>query len=258
MKRFQTTFGALRRPALAMIAVPLALGLPACGKSDEAPAAATSGEPIAKIAAPAGKAWADVVAKTPEGGYRMGNPEAPIKIIEFASLTCSHCAEFAEKSSAELRDTFVASGRVSYEMRNFVRDGIDVSAAQLTRCGAPESYFALTEQVFANQGAIIQKVQAAGEPAFAAAMAQPDDKRGIAIAQLAGLTDFFAARGIAKDQANACLADSKAAAALAKGAQDDAERYDIQGTPTFVINGDKVDLNTWEGLKARLEQMGAR
>ena len=53
--------------------------------------------------APAGKSWAETVVITPEGGYRMGNPDAPIKIVEFASLTCSHCAEFAEAASASLR-----------------------------------------------------------------------------------------------------------------------------------------------------------
>ena len=159
------TRSALRHLALAMVAAPLALGLAACGKSGDG-AGATGGDAIAKIAPPAGKAWSDVVSKTPDGGYLMGNPAAPIKIVEFGSLTCSHCAEFAEKSFADLRDNFVASGRVSFEMRNFVRDGIDVVAAQLTRCGTPESYFALTEQAFANQAAMIEQVQKAGEASY--------------------------------------------------------------------------------------------
>jgi protein-disulfide isomerase len=251
------TRSAFRSLAFALVAAPLALGLAACGKSGDG-GSGTSGDAITKVAPPAGKVWSDVVSKTPDGGYVMGNPEAPIKLVEFGSLTCSHCAEFAEKSFAELRDNFVASGRVSFEMRNFVRDGIDVAASQLTRCGAPESYFALTEQAFANQAAMIQRVQAAGEPAFRAAMAQPDDKRGLAIAELAGLTEFFAARGIARDQAAACLGDAAAAQALARDTQTAAEKYKIEGTPTFVINGEKTDVNAWPELKARLETMGAR
>jgi protein-disulfide isomerase len=248
---------AFRHLTLAMVVAPLALGLAACGKSGDGGSAAT-GDAIAKIAPPAGKAWSDVVSKTAEGGYVMGNPAAPIKLIEFGSLTCSHCAEFAEKSFIELRDNFVASGRVSFEMRNFVRDGIDVAASQLTRCGTPESYFALTEQTFANQPAMFQQVQTAGEPAFKAAMAQPDDKRGLAIAQLAGLTEFYAARGIAREQAAACLADSASAAALAKATQTAAEKYKIEGTPTFLINGEKSDINAWPEMKAQLEKLGAR
>lgn len=236
---------------------PLALGLGACGKGKEGDGG-LSGEPIAVVAAPAGKAWSDVVVKTPEGGYRMGNPDAPIKLVEYGSLTCPHCAELSEKGSGEIRDVFVSSGRVSFEFRNFVRDAMDVTAAMLTRCGAPESYFALTEQAFANQAAMIQKVQAAGNQAFEAAIALPDDKRGVAMGQLTGLTEFFAARGIAKDQANACLANGAEAAALAKRTTDQAEQYKIEGTPTFLVNGQPIGSLSWEELRTKLQTLGAR
>lgn len=246
----------LRRLTFTLIAAPLVLGLAACG-SDKAEDAATTGAPIAKIAAPEGKAWSDVVVTTPEGGYRMGNPDAPIKLIEFGSLTCSHCAEFSAKGSAQLRDNFVASGRVSFEFRNFIRDAIDVTAAQLTRCGAPESFFALTEQTFAYQPELFAKAQAAGDQ-LQAATEQPENARGIAIAQTVGLIDFFAARGIAKDQAAACLANSASATELAKRTADQAKEFDITGTPTFLINAQKADIGTWEEVKARLESLGAR
>ena len=248
---------AVRRLALALVAAPAVLALAACG-GDKTDGAAAAGAPIAKTAPPAGKAWSDVVSKTPEGGYVMGNPNAPIKLVEFASLTCSHCAEFAAESFTELRDNFVASGRVSYEMRNFVRDGIDMAAAQLTRCGAPESYFALTEQAFAYQEELFKKAQAAGDPAFQKALTQPADKRGMAVAELLGLPEYFAARGISRDQATTCLADTKSAEALAAQTQADAEKLKITGTPTFIINGEKQDANTWKVIKARLEGLGAR
>lgn len=248
---------ALRRFTLALAAAPLVLGLAACDKK-EASGSALSGEPIAVVAAPAGKAWTDVVSKTPEGGYRMGNPDAAIKLIEYGSLTCPHCADFTEKSGAELREKFVASGRVSFEFRNFVRDPIDLVASQLTQCGTPESFFPLTDQAFANQAAMFQKVQAAGDTAYSAAIAQPEDKRGIALAQITGLSEFFAARGISRDQGNACLANAAGAQALAKATQDQGAEFDIQGTPTFIINGAKFEGNTWAELKARIETLGAR
>lgn len=241
-----------------VVALTLALSLTACGK-EKSDGAAPSGEPIARIAAPAGKAWADTVVKTPEGGYRMGNPDAPIKLVEYGSLTCSHCAEFADKSAAALRDNFVASGRVSFEFRNFVRDPIDITGAMLSRCGQPEGFFALTDQIFANQPAIFDKWNALGQARQTAVMNQPDAKRFIAIGEGAGLTEFVSSRGIAKDQANACLADVKEAQALAERAQKQGEEFDITGTPTFLINGAKFDgESTWEAVKARLEQLGAR
>ena len=99
----------LRRSSRAFLAVAaLALGLTGCGK-EAGDASSLSGEPIAKVAPPAGKAWADEIAKTPEGGYRMGNPAAPIKLIEYASYTCSHCMEFSEQSSAPMREEFIST-----------------------------------------------------------------------------------------------------------------------------------------------------
>jgi protein-disulfide isomerase len=188
----------------------------------------------------------------------MGNPDAPIKLIEFASLTCPHCAEFAKTSEPALKDTFVNSGRVSFEFRNFARDAIDLTAAQLIRCAPPESFFALTDQVFVNQEQIFERVQAAGQPAFEAALKQPDERRGVALGQLTGLIDFFAARGIARDQAEQCLSNHEAAAQIAQNAQEQGVKYDVQGTPTFLLNGNKLEVNTWEGVKPLLEAAGAR
>lgn len=245
-----------RQLSLGLIAAPLVLGLAACDKKEDA-TGGLNGEPIAKVAAPAGQVWTDVVAKTTEGGYRMGNPKAPIKLVEYGSLTCPHCAQFEAESRDGVRN-FVDSGRVSFEFRNFVRDPIDLTAAQLTRCGAPESFFALTEQAFANQNAMMQSIQAAGDAAYAAAIKLPEEKRSIALAQQAGLIDFFAGRGIAREQAEACLADTSTAKALAQATQDQGAEFDIEGTPTFLINGQKAESIGWPELKARLESMGAR
>ena len=92
------------------------------------------------------------------------------------------------------------------------------------------------------------------EAAFAAA----PNLRGAAIANLTGSLDFFAARGIAKDQANKCLADSKTAEKLATMSNEQGQKYNIEGTPTFFINGKKQDFNTWPQLKDALIKAGAR
>ena len=96
-----------RTIALALVAAPLALGLAGCGKKDEAAATAPSGEPIAKVAAPAGKAWGDVVTKTPEGGYLMGNPAARIPLTprpQFAPRVSSLSAVDAGPETCEPLD----------------------------------------------------------------------------------------------------------------------------------------------------------
>lgn len=251
----------LRLISLGLIAAPLALGLAACGKKDDAgspTAGATSGEPIAKIAAPAGKAWADVVEKTPEGGYRIGNPEAPIKLVEYGALSCSHCAEFAKESFEKLRDDYVASGRVSYELRYFMLNALDVPASLLATCGSTEAVIPLSEQFWAWQPKMFENMQAAPQQQLAAIDALPKEKQIGAIAQVAGMTDFYASRGIARDQANACLADTTKAKALAEQTQKATDEYNVTGTPSFIINGNSVGSSGWKEVEAKLQQAGAR
>ncbi len=240
---------------LALIALPLALGLAACGKKDEA-GAGPVGAPLNAVPPPAGKAWTDVIAVTPEGGYVMGNPNAPIKVIEFASLTCPHCAEFEEKGFPHLRDDYVAKGTVSLEFRNFVRDPYDTTMAMLVRCGSPESFFALTEQVYAKQKEIFDQLKPVGPELQAANLPQAQIFK--AIGERGGLTDFFAARGIAKDQAAQCLAKTETATKLADDTSKAGDTYNVTGTPTFIVNGRNAEVATWEALEPILKQAGAR
>ena len=243
--------------AVAALAL-LALGLAGCKKDSAAESAPTAlATPLPAVPAPAGKAWADQIVATPEGGYRMGNPQAPIKIVEYGSLTCPHCAEFSEKGSATIRDQWVASGRVSYEFRHFVRDGLDLTLGLLTRCGQPETFFALTEQVFANQKPLFESLKG-HDAQMQAAMSAPAGQRFLAVAEAANLTPFFAERGVSVDQAKACLSQSATAETMAKQTTEQGDKYQIEGTPTFLVNGDKIGTSTWEEFKVRIEALGVR
>ena len=244
-------------PRLALSAT-LALALAACGNKDESTsAAAPSGDAIAKIAAPAGSTWADTYSATPEGGYRMGNPDAPIKLVEYGALSCSHCAEFSEASAAELRDNFVASGRVSFEVRFFMLNALDVPATLLATCGSPEAALPLAKQFWGWQKDMFTTLQA-NQAALNAAGQLPPGQRFAAIAAAGGMDTFFASRGIAADQAKTCLADTARAGKLVEATNKAAEEKNITGTPTFFLNGAKLDTNTWEGVKVALEKAGAR
>ncbi|MCE2841299.1 MAG: thioredoxin domain-containing protein [Novosphingobium sp.] len=242
----------------ALVAATMALALVACGKKDEGSAAApTSGEPIAKIAPPAGQNWADTYTATPEGGYRMGNPDAPIKLVEYGALSCSHCAEFSEKSAAELRDNFVASGRVSFEVRFFMLNALDVPATLLATCSSPEAALPLAKQFWGWQRDMFTNLQA-NEAALNTAGQLPPEQRFAAIARAGGMDTFFASRGVAADQAKACLADTAKATKLVEATNKASQELNITGTPTFLLNGAKLDTNTWEGVKVLLEKAGAR
>ena len=247
----------LRQIAIALAAAPLVLGLAACNK-DASETAAPSGAPLAKVAPPGGKAWSEVVVATPEGGYQMGNPQAPIKLVEFGALSCSHCAEFSEKGSAEIRDNFVASGRVSYELRFIMNNFLDVPAALLATCGSSEAVIPLSDQFWGWQKTMFETLQKSDQAQLQAAAQLPPEQRFVAIAAAAGMDQFFASRGIAADQGKSCLADSAKATRLATNSTAQSEKFKIEGTPTLTLNGQKIDGNTWEVTKVELEKAGAR
>lgn len=245
----------LRRSAALAIGVALTLGLAACGDKEGSTSSpdVKAGEAVPP---PEGQAWSDIVAATPAGGYVMGNPDAAIKIVEYASFTCPHCADFAKASDGE-RDTMVDTGKVSFELRPYVRDPIDMTTALLAGCGGAEPYYPLSHQLFANQTAMFEAAQAAGEEAYAAAVEKPVSERFVALAQVMGLMDFVKQRGIAEDKAKQCLADEKQIEALAKQVQEANEKYDITGTPTVLMNGSVMEnVLTWDVLKAKLKEAG--
>jgi len=234
----------------------LTLGLAACKKSDDAAATSTSGDPVAAVAPPAGKAWTDVVSATPDGGMRMGNPAAPIKMVEYGSLSCPHCARFAAESTKVLLEKYVGTGKVSYEFRSFAIHPQDVPLTVLVRCAPPEAFFPMVEQVYANFDGLSASTQK-GAPALQKVGNLPPNQRFVAIADALGFTDFFAARGISTDQAHACLADTKGAERVAAEAQK-AGDSGIDSTPTILVNGSKANGNTWADVEPVLQRSGAR
>jgi protein-disulfide isomerase len=248
-----------RRLVFTALAASAALALAACGsKDDGAGGNLPKGEPIAAVAAPSGQMWSDVVSATPEGGMRMGNPEAPLKLVEYGSLSCPHCAKLANDGMETLVDKYVNSGRVSYEFRSFPIHGvIDVPMTVMMRCADPSAYFPLLEQVFKTQEDWIKTAEAGNAQAQAASNLPPN-QRFVALADAFGLTDWFAARGLAKDQAHMCLADPAAAEKVAKEGQTWSENG-IDSTPTLVLNGNKLEnVYEWDQLEPVLQNAGAR
>lgn len=246
----------LSRPTLAAFAAPLTLALAACGGGDAVEGEAPSGDAIAAIPAPEGSNWGETAITTELGGVQVGNPDAPIKLVEYASHTCSHCATFAEEADTKLHE-YVATGVVSYELRNQIHDALDLTIAVLARCGEPSAFQPLAGQAWANLSQIVTTAQENGEALQAAINAQ-DDTRFQQIAQVSGLLDFFAARGISRDQANICLADTAAAEKIAENSTTQSDELGVTGTPTFFLNGSKLNGTAWSIIEPALQDAGAR
>lgn len=245
-----------RRILAAGFVAPLALTLAACNGAEDAEGA-LSGEPIEAIPAPEGQAWTDVVTVTEEGGYKVGNPEAPLKLVEYASHTCGACANFAATGSAPLKEEYVSKGIVSFELRNLVRDPVDLTIAAMVRCGQKENMIPLSDQAWAALNDIMGNVQSNGA-AYQAAGEMPLEQRFIGIAEAAGLIEFFSARGLSADQARTCLADGEKIEGIAEASQAQSDELQLTGTPTFILNGAKVEALSWDQLEPALQRAGAR
>jgi len=240
-----------RLTAAAMLA-PLALGLAACNK-DAGSSAAPSG-PVAATPPPAGKAWTDVVSATPEGGYLMGNPNAPVKLIEYGSLSCPHCAKLAQEGFPTLVGKYVTSGKVSLEFRSFAIHPQDIPLTMLAECAGPETFFPLAEDLYKNFDAVTERTMKGADQANKLS-GLPENERFVALADALGFTEFFAARGISKDQSKACLANAANATKVAKFSENYSQQG-IDSTPTLLINGTKVGGAEWAALDAALQKAG--
>lgn len=235
--------------AIASIA---ALSLAACNSATgEGP----SGDALPKVAAPAGQNWSSVVTAT-QDGFIMGNPDAPLKLIEFASPTCSHCAEFSKTGSEALRSEFVDSGRVSLEIRPFMLNAMDLPIASIANCGGTERFFPLLENVYATQEELIQGIQSADQ---AAAQSALQSQNFPAFARAIKLDTYFAARGMAAADIDTCLSDTAKVTRWQESTTRNGEQFEITGTPTFVLNGAVLaNAGTWDAVRERLEAAGAR
>jgi protein-disulfide isomerase len=203
--------------------------------------------------------WVQTVVRTPEGGYRMGNPNARIALIEYGSRTCPHCALFDAQGVPALTSKYVASGQLSYEFRDYPVHGvIDMGPILLGQCVSPAQFFPMLNRMMTAQKQLMQRPEIPAADQEKLRTMTP----GPLIAWLAnyyGYTGFATQHGVPAARAKACLADAKALAAVAKQTDAANTKYSVQSTPTFIVNG-KVAPNTydWATLEPVLRAAGAK
>lgn len=213
--------------------------------------ATAQAKPVAS--APAAHDWTRTVAITPDGGFRMGNPDAVVKLVEYGSLACPHCRHFEESGYKPLLGGYVRTGKVSYEFRNMVLNGPDIAISLLTRCSGPANFFPMSAAVYASQPDW-EKRLAGMSAADAAAIAKMSDQQQlIRYAELGGLTGIAAKFGVTAPRARQCLTDATALDRLI-GITRAANDAGIDHTPTFVINGKVSDAATWDELEPELKK----
>lgn len=242
------------KKSIIVLSALMTIALASCGDKEGASSTAKI-EAGATVPPPAGKSWSEVVTRTKDGGYLMGNPAAKVSVVEFASFTCPHCRDFAEQSHADV-EAMVDTGKMSFELRPYVRDPVDMTVALLAGCNGPEAFYPLSRQLFANQETMFERLQAAGEKVEALSK-EPAEKRFAGMAELTGLIEFVKQRGLPEDKARQCLADTGQVDAAVKGVEAANSQYEITGTPTVLINNEVVpDGAQWQVVKNRLKEAG--
>lgn len=175
--------------------------------------------PTAPGAAPVPVAAASADAKSllnvQPGDHVMGDPKAPITMIEYASLTCPHCAHFNTTELPQIEDKWIKTGKVRLIYRDFPLDQIATKAAQLAECAGNDKYFAVIDMIFRGQGTW--------------AVAQDP---------IAELSKSLRIAGMGDNEVKACLAND----AVATGVINDyrgGETLGVNSTPTIFVNGEQ-------------------
>ena len=232
------------RPLLAVYAIALAAA---------ASLFAVSPGTAQKAAAPAD--WSNRVSQSQVGGHVLGNPAATQKIVEYMSYTCPHCAAFDQESDPALADGFIAKGKTSLEVRNFIRDPLDMTVALLARCGEPRSFFRRHHGLLASQRTWMTKAGSLGRDGQAAWYQGDINARLKRIASDLGLYDELRRHSplATNAQIDACLANKAEQGKVLAMTKFASETVKIEGTPSFTING-KLQANVydWKSLEPLL------
>lgn len=196
--------------------------------------------------------WTRTVARTPEGGFRMGNPKARLKLVEYGSLACPHCRHFEETGYDPLVKQYVRTGRVSYEFRNYLLNAPDAAVSLLAHCAGPAKFFAMSRAVFASQPQWFEKVSRLTDAQKAEMDAMSDQQRIARLGEIAGFPQIAARFGVTAARSRQCLADPKGLEKLLTITKAAGDRG-INRTPTFLINGKVTDAATWDQLEPLLK-----
>ncbi|HEX3500285.1 MAG TPA: thioredoxin domain-containing protein [Stellaceae bacterium] len=147
----------------------------------------------------------------------LGKADAPVTIIEYASLTCPHCAAFEKEILPKIKTEWIDTGKAKLVFRDFPLDGSALKAAIVARCAPPERFYGFIGVLFAQQGTW-----------------------GIAQDPVPGITRIAKLGGMSDDQVQACLKDDALQNKLLAGRLAAEQQYQVESTPTFFINGKKV------------------
>ena len=146
--------------------------------------------------------------------FILGNDAAPVTVIEYASLTCSHCAQFHQRALPTIKKEFIDTGKVRFVFRDFPLDQLALSGSMIARCGGRDRYFAFIDTLFAQQSTWARDTQ-----------------------PLAALSRIARLGGLSQAKFDECIKDKNVADGIIQKRLDGDKIFGINSTPTIIING---------------------
>ena len=165
----------------------------------------------------------------------LGAEEAPVEIIEYASYTCPHCANFHANQYPQLKENYIDEGLVRFVYREIYFDRFGLWASMIARCGGEEKFFGITDMIYAQQR---EWIAGGNDPAVIAG-----NLRRI------GLT-----AGIEPEALDACMSDGAMAQTLVAWFEENSTADEVTSTPTLIINGEKFTNMSYADLAALIDE----
>jgi protein-disulfide isomerase len=165
--------------------------------------------------------------------FSIGDPNAKVKIVEYASYTCPHCANFHATAFKPMKAEYIDTGKVYFTLREVYFDRYGLWAAMVARCGGDMRYFAIHDVLFDKQ----KEWAASDDPA----------------AVINNLTTIAVSLGLEKPAVDACLKDAAMAEALVARFETNMKADEVEGTPTIFVNGTKYGSMGYEELKSIID-----
>ncbi|MFM6932282.1 MAG: thioredoxin domain-containing protein [Novosphingobium sp.] len=215
-------------------------------------AAATSigaGKPAARLGPVAPANWTATVALTPGGAHLLGNPAARVKLVEYVSYTCSHCADFEIQAGSELALGFIKPGTGSMEFRPYFRNTVDIAATLMAYCGPPSRFMGNHAALLRGQKGWLTNVTPEQQKRWRSGTFASQMQ---AVASDLKLYDLFIKRGYNRIELERCLANEPLARRISAENQTAESVLGIAGTPSFVLNDRLVDAADWRSLRPYL------
>jgi protein-disulfide isomerase len=173
---------------------------------------------VAQAAATPQPATASQGPRRENGDMVIGAANAPVTIIEYASLTCPHCARFHTETLPKLKSDYVDTGKVKFIFRDYPLDRVALAGAMIAQCAGPERYFTFLDVMFRQQASWTK----GGEQEAMASLRR--------LARLGGMSDA---------QIDDCLKDKKVQDAILATSMAGQQQFQVKSTPTLIINGER-------------------